>query len=76
MGDLVSKTIHHYPNGLAQNVTEPQERNWITKHAELTGLSIVEVERVWKRFQQLECDEDGVLSTAFISGEASYKVSE
>ncbi|XP_067946605.1 uncharacterized protein [Watersipora subatra] len=61
MGDIVSKSFHNYPNGLAKTVTNPKQKDWITKHATLTRFSIVEVERLWTRFKQLGCDENGVL---------------
>jgi len=41
--------------------TNPNKPDWIVKHAEVTNLALVEVERLWKRFQQLGCDSSGAL---------------
>lgn len=42
-------------------MTHPSKADWITAHAVATDLAIVEVDRLWLRFQQLGCNEDGVL---------------
>ncbi|XP_046359618.1 uncharacterized protein LOC124137388 [Haliotis rufescens] len=42
--------------------SHPNKPNWITAHAIATELSIAEVERLWKRFQQLGCTVDGILT--------------
>lgn len=31
----------------------PQRADWLTSHADATGLAVVEVERLWNRFRQL-----------------------
>ena len=31
----------------------PQRADWLTSHADATGLAVVEVERLWNRFKQL-----------------------
>ncbi|KAK7506169.1 hypothetical protein BaRGS_00002281 [Batillaria attramentaria] len=43
--------------------SHPSKANWITAHAIATELSIAEVERLWLRFQQMGCNQDGVLTT-------------
>lgn len=43
-------------------VTHPSKPNWITSHAIAAELSIAEVERLWVRFQQMGCNEDGDLT--------------
>lgn len=74
MGDIVSTAIHNYPDGFAQELTSTSQKDWITKHAELAELSIVETERLWNRFQQLGCDEAGMIHSSHISTEPRYKV--
>ncbi|CAF0728665.1 unnamed protein product [Brachionus calyciflorus] len=39
----------------------PSKGDWITGHADLTGLAVVEVQRLWIRFNQLGCDAKGYL---------------
>ncbi|CAH1793636.1 unnamed protein product, partial [Owenia fusiformis] len=46
---------------IVSDITDPTRSNWITAHAEATGLAIVEVERLWLRFKQLGCDKYGTL---------------
>lgn len=43
-------------------VTHPSKPNWITSHAIAAELSIAEVERLWVRFQQMGCNNDGDLT--------------
>lgn len=43
------------------SITHPSRADWITAHAVATDLAVVEVDRLWLRFQQLGCNEDGVL---------------
>lgn len=31
----------------------PNRADWLTSHADVTGLAVVEVERLWNRFKQL-----------------------
>jgi len=46
-------------NTLALNETDslnallPNRADWLTSHADVTGLAVVEVERLWNRFKQL-----------------------
>eukprot|EP00058_Branchiostoma_floridae_P028196 XP_002613687.1 hypothetical protein BRAFLDRAFT_107097 [Branchiostoma floridae] len=47
---------------LVGELTDPNQPNWITAHAEACALDIPEVERLWQRFQQLGCDSTGVLA--------------
>ena len=75
MGDIVSTAIHNYPDGFAQDITSTGQKDWITKHAELAELSIVETERLWNRFQQLGCDESGIIQASYVNREQRYKVS-
>ncbi|XP_050393569.1 uncharacterized protein LOC126811742 [Patella vulgata] len=42
--------------------TDPFKANWITSHAISTELTIAEVERLWLRFQQLGCNQHGILT--------------
>lgn len=42
--------------------THPSKPNWITSHAIAAELSIAEVERLWVRFQQMGCNDDGDLT--------------
>lgn len=44
--------------------TNPKKANWITVHAVSSELSIAEVERLWFRFQQLGCNENGEIPEA------------
>lgn len=44
--------------------TNPKKANWITVHAVSSELSIAEVERLWYRFQQLGCNENGEIPEA------------
>jgi len=48
-------------------LTHPSKPNWITSHAISTELSIAEVERLWLRFQQLGCNQDGILTSETLS---------
>ncbi|CAD5125787.1 DgyrCDS13999 [Dimorphilus gyrociliatus] len=41
--------------------THPRSPEWITVHSRACNLAVVEVERLWMRFQQLGCTENGVL---------------
>lgn len=72
MGSALS-TIHDYKMGFGPDVTKTSRKDWITMHAELSGLSIVEVERLWNRFQQLGC-VDGVITEQFLRQSSSFKV--
>lgn len=46
----------------ASQHTHPSQANWITVHAIAAELSIAETERLWLRFQQLGCNEDGEIT--------------
>lgn len=37
----------------------PSKADWMTGHADITGLAVVEVERLWIRFKQLSPDKNG-----------------
>ncbi|XP_064641183.1 uncharacterized protein LOC135495992 [Lineus longissimus] len=46
----------------------PNQPEWIVDHVDATGLTIVEVERLWTRFLQLGCREDtGILESQMLS---------
>ena len=36
----------------------PNRADWLTTHADATGLAVVEVERLWNRFKQLTGSND------------------
>lgn len=36
----------------------PNQADWITSHADATGLAVVEIERLWNRFKQLTGSSD------------------
>ena len=36
----------------------PHRADWLTSHADTTGLAVVEVERLWNRFKQLTGSND------------------
>lgn len=36
----------------------PNRADWLTSHADATGLAVVEVERLWNRFKQLTGSND------------------
>jgi len=36
----------------------PNRADWLTSHADSTGLAVVEVERLWNRFKQLTGSND------------------
>ena len=36
----------------------PNRADWLTSHADVTGLAVVEVERLWNRFKQLTGSND------------------
>jgi hypothetical protein len=36
----------------------PNSADWLTSHADATGLAVVEVERLWNRFKQLTGSND------------------
>ncbi|CAF3162391.1 unnamed protein product [Rotaria socialis] len=42
--------------------TSPDRGDWLTNHADATGLATVEVERLWRRFRQItESDDETIL---------------
>ncbi|PVD38938.1 hypothetical protein C0Q70_01563 [Pomacea canaliculata] len=57
-----SFVINPQSSSAVSSYSHPSKANWITAHAIATELSIAEVERLWLRFQQLGCNQDGVLS--------------
>lgn len=36
----------------------PSRADWLTSHADATGLAVVEVERLWNRFRQITGSSD------------------
>lgn len=63
MGQYASSFIVPEKDAVTKH-TNPKKPNWITVHAVVTELSIAEVERLWFRFQQLGCDENGEILEA------------
>ena len=51
MGAILNKL----PLGEIDNLESlsPKSADWLTSHADATGLAVVEVERLWNRFRQL-----------------------
>jgi hypothetical protein len=51
-------------NALPLNETDnlgkisPNRADWLTSHADATGLAVVEVERLWNRFRQITGSND------------------
>ncbi|KAL5018869.1 hypothetical protein ScPMuIL_004591 [Solemya velum] len=61
MGQFASSFIMSESKAVSR-YTQPDQANWITSHAIASELSIAEVERLWLRFQQLGCNDDGVIT--------------
>ncbi|KAL5018874.1 hypothetical protein ScPMuIL_004596 [Solemya velum] len=61
MGQFASSFIMTESKAVSR-YTKPDQANWITSHAIASELSIAEVERLWLRFQQLGCNEEGVIT--------------
>lgn len=74
MGNSVIRNFHDYQTGFAPDLTSTGQKDWITLHAELSGLSIVEVERLWIRFQQLGCNDSGFITEDYIREASTFKV--
>ncbi|KAK2152737.1 hypothetical protein LSH36_320g04000 [Paralvinella palmiformis] len=64
MGQISSNFLPESDVSLLPEDLTPDKANWITAHAVAAKLSIVEVERLWKRFQQLGCNTHGELATS------------
>lgn len=48
----------------------PNSADYITVHANMSGLAVVEIERLWYRFEQLGADKDGnIPATSLYRGE-------
>ncbi|PAA80817.1 hypothetical protein BOX15_Mlig001396g1 [Macrostomum lignano] len=52
--------------------SNPSRADWITEHAVATGLSVVEVERLWLRFQQLGCTSEGLITNDVLRKRSIY----
>ncbi|XP_033100108.1 uncharacterized protein LOC117103628 [Anneissia japonica] len=58
---LNASTIPGDNGGIVSELTSPLKEDWIVQHADACGLTTIEVKNMWKRFQQLGCNQDGVL---------------
>ena len=56
MGVVLNKLITPDVKSLEQ--LNPDDAAWLTTHADASGLAVVEVERLWKRFQQITESRD------------------
>lgn len=56
MGTVLNTLPLAETDGLA-NIS-PTRADWLTAHADATGLAVVEVERLWNRFKQLTGSND------------------
>ncbi|ELU16815.1 hypothetical protein CAPTEDRAFT_225193 [Capitella teleta] len=60
---LYASTFREDGLPVVSSFTRPSKADWITAHATATGLAVVEVERLWLRFQQLGCNKEGFLTS-------------
>lgn len=51
MGGILN-TLPLYRTDVLERVS-PNRADWLTSHADATGLAVVEVERLWNRFRQI-----------------------
>ncbi|XP_013409735.1 uncharacterized protein LOC106173230 [Lingula anatina] len=72
MGAFVSD-IQGDKSTIVEELTSPSKGDWITLHSEITGVTMVEVERLWLRFQQMGCDENGILSEETVKNNPKFK---
>jgi hypothetical protein len=56
MGTMLNTLPLHETDNLG-NVS-PNRADWLTAHADATGLAVVEVERLWNRFRQITGSND------------------
>ena len=52
--------LNSLPLNETDNLTKlsPHRADWLTSHADATGLAVVEVERLWNRFRQITGSDD------------------
>ncbi|XP_033637779.1 uncharacterized protein LOC117298570 [Asterias rubens] len=67
MGAVVSSTNDGDYCGIVADLTHPSNEDWLRKHAVACNVSIGEIESLWKRFQDLGCNENGVLSPEILT---------
>lgn len=53
--------------------TDPKSANWISVHAVATELNLAEVDRLWLRFKQLGCSDNGELTEEKLSKHPVYQ---
>lgn len=56
MGAMLNALPLHATDSLQK--VSPNRADWLTSHADATGLAVVEVERLWNRFRQLTGSND------------------
>lgn len=56
MGAILNALPLHTTDSLGK--ISPNRADWLTSHADATGLAVVEVERLWNRFRQLTGSND------------------
>ena len=56
----MGSVLNTLPLGETESLTNisPNRADWLTSHADATGLAVVEVERLWNRFKQLTGSND------------------
>ncbi|KAL8568865.1 hypothetical protein ACOMHN_009685 [Nucella lapillus] len=65
-----SFVVNPQDSNAVSSYSHPSKPNWITAHAISTELSIAEVERLWLRFQQMGCTDDGDLTPDVVNSPA------
>ena len=56
MGAMLNTLPLHETDNLGK--ISPNRADWLTSHADATGLAVVEVERLWNRFRQITGSND------------------
>lgn len=56
MGAMLNALPLHETDNLSR--ISPHQADWLTSHADATGLAVVEVERLWNRFRQITGSND------------------
>lgn len=56
MGAVFNTLPLHQTDSLTN--LSPNRADWLTSHADATGLAVVEVERLWNRFKQITGSRD------------------
>ncbi|XP_071952430.1 uncharacterized protein [Antedon mediterranea] len=58
---LNASTIPGDNGGIISELTSPLKDDWIIQHADACGLTTIEVKQLWKRFNELGCNQEGIL---------------